>query len=429
MKCLNVVATNSGLANFSTKGLVPGDCTSQDRFVLHSDESLWAAADKAHSNRHLAARQFGRMTQALGIAYHEAMLLLDIGLRAIARPISCCTFDWVHIWLVNGIANVELFNILSTLNQHLSLKYDRIDKFFQCWHWPSMCHNAPKRAFSPARAAASSEKFKAGASEILDLYPVLRCLFDKLGLKTVRDIRDQVLSVYAMFEVLDILASHPTTNQAADELEAAHTHHMRLHRAAYPDCCMIPKWHFAYHIPSQIRAHKHLHGTFAHERKHKCFKTHGSLYSNTTNFEKSVTRTLLNSQLHYLMKDASFLQGDFLVNAKEANTNIAKHFRGIKVFVSNHCSHEQVPLCSNDVVLCKIDDDCSTYLVKAKAFVQIEDPVRGSSHLLLGCPFGQLPNDVWALRDEPVEIPFANLVRPLIWSQTSEGVRVILPSR
>eukprot|EP00969_Alexandrium_andersonii_P151647 6705217-Alexandrium_andersonii.AAC.1 len=62
-----------------------------------------------------------------------------------------------------------------------------------------MCHNAPKRSFSPARAAASSEKFKAGASDILDLCPVLRCLFDKLRLLSVGEIRPQVSSAFAMF--------------------------------------------------------------------------------------------------------------------------------------------------------------------------------------------------------------------------------------
>jgi len=121
-KCLNVVSHASNLVSFSSEGLVAAECTDHSRFILHSDASLWAAADKAHGHRHIAVGQFSRLIQALGIAYHEAMLLLDFTLRPIAKPISCGLYDWVHIWLVNGIANVELFSILSTLKHHMSLK-------------------------------------------------------------------------------------------------------------------------------------------------------------------------------------------------------------------------------------------------------------------------------------------------------------------
>ena len=116
-----------------------------------------------------------------------------------------------QFWLVNGIANVELFNFLQTLKLRLSLKYDAIDTFFKCWHWYALCRNSQKDACSPARVAASSEKLKAGASEILDMYPVVRCFFDELRLKNIDDIQAEVLSVYAIFSVLYILATYPET--------------------------------------------------------------------------------------------------------------------------------------------------------------------------------------------------------------------------
>ena len=117
------------------------------------------------------------------------------------------------------------------------------------------------------------------------------------------------------------------------------------------------------------------------------------------------------------------------MDAKEDHPDIAKHFAGFgtKVFVSTRCCHSEVRFGSNDVVLCRGDDASSVCLVKAKVFSRIETPTMGAAHLLLGCPFEHRSNDLWALKDETVEIPFAKLVRPLIWSQASEGIRVIMP--
>jgi len=259
---------------------------------------------------------------------------------------------------------------------------------------------------------------------------VLRCMFDKLRLRSADTIQVQVLSAYALFDVLDILGSHPTTHQVADELLAAHTRHMKLHREAYPNYDLIPKWHFAYHIPEQIKQHRHLLGTFVHERKHKTFKVHAAHYTNTSSFEKSMAKALLNNQLHFAIKDTSFLEGDFLVQGQEDNTDFAEVFRdfGDKVFLATRCVHGEVGLASGDVVLCKGDAD-SPCVVKAELFVRIEDHLRGDSHLLVGCPFSRLPNDIWAPSEEVIHIAFDRIVRPLIWSHASQGIRVIMPLR
>jgi hypothetical protein len=75
---------------------------------------------------------------------------------------------------------------------------------------------------------------------------------------------------------------------------------MAAHSAAYPDNNMIPKWHFGLHAPQQIRDHGHLWGTFANERQHKAFKLAGSAVTNTSAYEASMAKALLNNQLHHL---------------------------------------------------------------------------------------------------------------------------------
>ena len=184
-KCINIVSNQSGLADVApTPGaLLPARTVAVDRIQFHTDESLWTAADRAHAARHGPVGVFQALQIAVGISHNPAMLLLDASLRSIARPITVTLFDWVHVWLCNGVANFELFECLKVLKHKDVVFYPAIDRFFQLWTWPARSRNAPKRAFGPARANASTDKFKAGASELIDSYPVLRCLFDNGALE------------------------------------------------------------------------------------------------------------------------------------------------------------------------------------------------------------------------------------------------------
>ena len=93
--------------------------------------------------------------------------------------------------------------------------------------------------------------------------------------------------------------------------------------------------------------------------------------------------------------------------------------------MSSRCVHEEVRLASGDVVLYK-GAGVSPCLMKAGVFVRVDDRLSGRSRFLaVGCPSWPLPNDVWAERQEVVQVPFDKLVRSLIWSRTPAGIRVI----
>ena len=88
-----------------------------------------------------------------------------------------------------------------------------------------------------------------------------------------------------------------------------------------------------------------------------CFKLHGAQYCNTAAFERSMAKTLLNTQLHFLQQDTSFMEGDFLVRGKEDNTYLSKWLAdvGDEVFISTRVVHGEVRFAAGDVVICKGD--------------------------------------------------------------------------
>ena len=129
-----------------------------------------------------------------------------------------------------------------------------------------------------------------------------------------------------------------------------------------------------------------------HERKHTCFKLHGAQYCNTATFERSLAKVLLNTQLHVLVKDASFLEGDFLVQPTEASADLAKAFAhlGEKVVVASRCVHHEVRFASGDVVL-YMGGAGSPCLAKAEIFIRVDTHFHTQLYLMLGLQFSVSP--------------------------------------
>ena len=78
-----------------------------------------------------------------------------------------------------------------------------------------------------------------------------------------------------------------------DETDAPKLHRLidrvfSLGVAAYGSDVVTPKWHYALHLPDQLRRYKRSWNTLRHERKHKLFKELAANITNTRNFEVDV---------------------------------------------------------------------------------------------------------------------------------------------
>ena len=174
--CRNVMSLRSELVDGQTY-LVDVSCSDSSKFVLCTNEDVWEAHDRLEAAvGHMTKGDFDRFEKASGINYSSEGLLADKELRTMIGPASVTTMDWMHNFLVHGIANLEVFGFLRQCRLLLGIKFEQINTYVTAdWCWPkSQSRHKINEVFTAARERASSEAFKASASELMMAYPLLR---------------------------------------------------------------------------------------------------------------------------------------------------------------------------------------------------------------------------------------------------------------
>jgi hypothetical protein len=76
----------------------------------HTDESLYQSVDiLTAAHPHSGVGVFGELEKTMGMTWHEENLLNDLSLRPHVKPASTTMYDQMHVFLVNGLVNWELF--------------------------------------------------------------------------------------------------------------------------------------------------------------------------------------------------------------------------------------------------------------------------------------------------------------------------------
>ena len=312
--CKNVVGTRFGIAEHSSYFVGQG-CADFQKFDLHSDHSLWECVDAltAASESNCSKKDMEDLEKTLGVTFNPQGVLWHKSLRQFVKPISCTMWDFCHVWLVAGIVQVELHLFLGAAKRELGLKFQDMDTYLKLWRWPSAVNDVPRNTFSSQRAQACEDSFKAGASELLNVYAVLRH-FVSTVLAPQGKLACEISSLLALFKVLD--GWHLVQNQPSKTplWQAAISDHLVKFQAAYSadGDPTKPKHHASMHFQHlQKKNRGHLWACFVHERKHKQFKKFASATTCMVTFERSVTSDLLNHQVNTL--DEHLQTGSFLV--------------------------------------------------------------------------------------------------------------------
>ena len=299
IKCANVVKKNSDLAP-RRAGLVEITCTSPESFVVVSDHELWASYDRLAATQATASQAaFEKHQKAAGISVNDQGVLADKALRGHFRPIESLTYDWQHTFLSNGVASQELFCFLGAGRQHgVRDIWSLLEQFCAAnWSFP-LQHRAEgqviHKVFNKTRERSSQDHFKSGASELLCVYPLVRRFAEGVLLPRIPALAGQVRSLLLCCRVLDLLQDCKGGVADINKVERAILDYLCAHRAVYGDQDWRPKFHYALHIPEQLRRDARLYDCFVVERSHQLPKDLAASVKNTGNFEKSViARSLL----------------------------------------------------------------------------------------------------------------------------------------
>ena len=311
--CKNIVMKGSGLED-PTGYLLDITCSSPEAFDMKQNADVWAAFDNLERSKPpaLPKSAFSRLEQATGLNYSSMGILADAELRRYVLPIAVHTYDSMHTFWSNGCAAVELYLFLQACANTLDLRYAALDMLCKadwghCKHMPLKL----KHIFTETRERANSTSFKAMASEVISVMPVV-AYFAETVVEPTGHLQEEVASFKAFHAVGVLVQKLKFGACTALQLQSALQSHLPLFVKAYGPEWVRPKHHFAMHIPLQIQRDTMLLDTCVHERKHKLVKGYAGHHDSDVAFEKAVlTRCIIQQcrQLQEADRYADRLQG------------------------------------------------------------------------------------------------------------------------
>ena len=306
--CSNVVSRRSGLDEHDVTGeLAAIHETDVLRFRARSDDDLWSA-HAALQARHgsIAAAAFEQMEKSLGVNFNPHGVLAARSLPLV----STWMFDWLHIYCVTGLFNLELGLLLPVIYA-AGYSHTALHQFMAALRWPQHLTTRRQEALRHfEKKHEPGEYFKGEASACLSAYSMLRIFLLSLDRATWGEELDKAArSFLKLCTVLDLLlAGNRGQDVNAQQLQGKIVAHCRAFLVAYGRDRVIPKFHYALHL-GLIAETKQLISCFTHERKHRHIKQIANNMHNPQDwFERSVFKDVWGRVLLTLEEASETLQ-------------------------------------------------------------------------------------------------------------------------
>ena len=318
--CSNVVSKTSMLEGCDTTGsLVSVHETSLEKFCARSDNTIWQGCKLLESRcGRMTKKAFDQLEQSLGINHNPEGVLFQQSLPLA----STLMYDWLHIYLVTGLVQLELGLLFPLLYSH-GVTVQSLKDWMSSFAWPHSLkphRNETLRLFDKKIASGD---FKCSASQGLNMYPLLRLFLLSLATRGIPGaLATAISSCLNLFIVLDLLLKGNRGEQVPpDDLEAAILKHCRGFIDAYGTEAIVPKFHYSLHLPGFARK-KPLISCFTHERKHRQIKQLANEIHNPGDwFEKSVFRDVWGEVILQMQADSFSLQ-PHLLSPKKATVSL-----------------------------------------------------------------------------------------------------------
>ena len=252
-------------------GIVDITCTNKAAIVLKSDADVWDDCDELAAN----AGNCAELETNTGINYHPAGILFDRPLRKSFKPSTSHRYDALHILLSNGILALEIMLFLREAKRHVGMYFAHFREYADRVGWQSPSKRyTPQGVFSPAREKSSKESLKAGASELLAVYAVLR-QWALIEFTKIAAMRPALKSLLLLLDVVDLVLQAATTRLRAHEVKdiaARLDKTVWEYLSAFAECHghaeMRHKHHELTHLAAQLLLDLRVLWCFTAERKH-----------------------------------------------------------------------------------------------------------------------------------------------------------------
>lgn len=245
----------------------------------------------------MSSDDFELHTQVCGWNYSEANVVLNPRFQ-LDIP-SMIMLDWAHIYVHNGLADVEfglcMKKFVSSRSKNTS--FQELGEYVSSFTFPKGCPQ-PGHLFTESANANNSAKgsFSCSGSEFLTLVPIIHRYFSRVVLPRGIHVA-YVQSLLAVLHVVMLLSAVKTGTVTSDELQQAIVAHLVLFKLTYGDDLFRPKHHYALHLPGMLAWFGFLLATFTHERKHRLVTRYGRDRKNLKAWDKSMVEEITCHQL------------------------------------------------------------------------------------------------------------------------------------
>ena len=223
----------------------------------------------------------------LGFIIGEHSLILKYYINMISQIM----FDWMHMYLVGGLADNEFGWLMCALRAAgAPTTYAVLGKLVEMFTWPKQISKPSSRRLFGAKAAGNNLRnrhFSASASELLSLMPVLGYYFARAAVQA--PCNAEVQSFMALVDAIEILQCVKEGVVTPAVVHEAITNHLDKRATAYDvDHEAVMKPHYVRHLARQFQRHSALYACFTPERLHALAIKYAATRRNTKSYERGV---------------------------------------------------------------------------------------------------------------------------------------------
>ena len=379
--------------------------------------------------------------QAVGFNNEPHGILRNDRLRNHVRPASQYCHDWMHAMMVSGVMDKVIFALLQAVKTVVPDIYKRLYDYIGQWEWPSFrSHGKTVRdLFLRKRevANAAAKTFKAMASEMLGLYPILSLFLTRTIIRSGECV-PECTAFIVLCDVVDLLLVANIGKCTPDELKASIEVFFQTCRDANWVGLYIPKFHWLEHLHSHLAAYGCLPTCWVHERKHRVAKRYATSITNTTEMERSLLGEIVCHNLFDINRPNIFDLEPGIFHPIQADAKVV-------AFVREHIDADAQPeeikkgfkaritpagfVARGDVALVRSVDGHSFICGKIWIHLEIRDAAVTVFQPWKTDEFDRnLAYADWTVGGMPILVDTKDILAPVVYCDVGNGVtRTIIP--
>ena len=269
-------------------------CSKYASLDRHSDESFYEMVDLLLEKQpHLKKGEFQKYCQVLGLNFSPEGLLFQPDLRPLVKPVTGTFWDWMHVLVSGGLADVELGLFTQRIVAE-GIPLSKIEAFvlqFQGFKGGPFGKN-----FLTRRLTGDGSAYHGFAGELLSLLPIMRLFADRV-LKPSGLVQEHIACYELLCDIVEFMSLGDRAVQHTAWLRATIEKHHELYVACYGKAACQPKFHYAMHLPDVLDRFGVNMSCFVTERKHRLSKC---VAARTFNLFEQV---LLTDYLFHYLRD------------------------------------------------------------------------------------------------------------------------------